>query len=115
MCVGAALLALRWLVGGRRLDGECTVFGMVEALHRREEGVAAERREVAASGLAQGSLRERLRAASVRGEAHAAAGGCTQSRSFMPKMASATATPGAIGSPLARTWLTPTATAPPTR
>ena len=82
MCVGAALLALRWLVGGRRLDGECTVFGMVEALHRREEGVAAERREVAASGLAQGSLRERLRAASVRGEAHAAAGGCTPLRYF---------------------------------
>ena len=110
MCVGAALLALRWLVGGRRLDGECTVFGMVEALHRREECIAAEGRE-AASGQAQGEPR----VASGRGEAHAAAGGCTQSKSFMPKMASATATPGAIGSPLARTWLTPTATAPPTR
>ena len=33
----------------------------------------------------------------------------------MPKMASATDTPGAIGSPFARNWLTVTATAPPTR
>jgi hypothetical protein len=33
----------------------------------------------------------------------------------MPVMASATAAPGAIGSPLSSTWLTPIAAAPPTK
>ena len=70
MSVGAALLALRWLAGGRRLE-ECTVFGMVEALHCREEGVAAERRVEAASGLAQGRLRAERRGARSGGRVHA--------------------------------------------